>query len=183
MEPARQEGAESPSKTDLVPQTGQDNLKVNEPASLNRILNDASGLDYNAGEFGEWSFAGFRGVMQAEQFDGDVGASNDTSLNSMPVLFAPDIQLAPIAPTEQTGLDLAIRSFFANLDDMGKEAATALTQFHVPAWLLSVAGFTMVAELTRRRTRSQRQGPSLGDDDQLTISTWYPALLGMTTTD
>jgi hypothetical protein len=53
----------------------------------------------------------------------------------------------------------------------------------LPPWLLSVAGFAMVAELTRRRTRSQRQGPSLGDDDQLTISTWYPALLGMTTTD
>ena len=179
-EEGRQVGPDAILKANLVSETAD--LKNNQSASIFGHFSSSIGQEYDDGQLGDWSVVGFTGVVQAEQ-TGDGADFGDPSIKTTSLSFAPQSLLAAVAGTDQANLDSAIRSFFANLDDMGKEAATALTQFHVPAWLLSVAGFTMVAELTRRRTRSQRQGPSLGDDDQLTISTWYPALLGMTTTD
>jgi len=179
-EQGRQVGSDGILNANTVSETVEG--KNNQSVSILGHFSSSIGQDYDDGELGDWSLVGFAGVVQAEQTN-DGADFGDPSMKTTSLSFAPESLLAAVAGTEQANLDTAIRSFFANLDDMGKEAATVLTQFHMPAWLLSVAGFTMVAELTRRRTRSQRQGPSLGDDDQLTISTWYPALLGMTTTD
>ncbi|MFL5245974.1 MAG: hypothetical protein ACJ8FY_28215 [Gemmataceae bacterium] len=180
-EQVRQTAQDSTVKPSLATEIVDVGFKPTQSPLLNGNL--ATGQNEATGEIGYWSFAGFTGIGQAERFTSNSGSFTDAGSDEGVLSFAPESLLAAGAPAEQSGLDTAIRSFFANLDDMGKEAGASLTQFHTPAWLLSVVGFAMVAEFTRRRTRAPIQGTSLAGDDQLSMSTWYPAFLGMTTAD
>jgi hypothetical protein len=171
----------SPVKADVVYETNSTPASASEVKSLKML-----GTDLDQSSFdGVWRTESIERRYWADPIDSAndySGLSADFQPDS-PSLFTSEGKLSALAAGEQTGLDSAIRNFFNDLDAMSNELTGALTGMHMPVWLLVAGGFAMVAEITRRRAIHPRAGSALLSGESLTMSDWYPTLLGMSGAD
>jgi hypothetical protein len=104
------------------------------------------------------------------------GSENEMQL-SAPALVAADL-LNGAAPQDTFALDVGVRQFLGQIDDLGREVTQSLQETNIAMWVALAAVGAFTYELARRRRLRARmaQGHAAGADHF--GDSWVPGLSG-----